>query len=675
MRFLSLSSVGSLLLAGQSVAATIRIPADYLTIQAGIDNAIDGDTVLVAPGIYFENLNFDGKAITLASESGPHNTVIDGRRVEAVITFDSREGLDSVVSGFTLQNGYASSGSGIMALGSSPTIVSNIFQNNAQPSGSFGAAIGGNGASPIVEKNIFRNNTADNQFLSGVVSFVNGSSPLIANNVFLNNACRAINMTLPEGNRPVVVNNTFINNQVGIRVNAGVNTSGHSYFNNILIGNSIGLDVDSGSAMRYPTWVNNLVFGGQIAYNGIPNQTGLNGNISANPLFACFDAGDYRLRPSSPCIDAGNNAAPQLPSEDFEGNERITAGQSNGPAIVDLGAFEFNPALPADPCVALTVSCLPPLTVECAYTATITAVVSQPEGRALTVQWFVNGLLAKQELIPARDSPADVNVSYMAELPVGANLVGVTVDDAWHNSARCSSIVTIADIKPPQLVPLTDQTVEFINETGAVVTFTPQVLDPCSVGMQVTCVPPSGTTFPIGTNRVVCTGVPSSGDTSQATFAITVLGARGLKNDILSEMIARRAVSPWHHFWPLDNAIALLRSALAEEAWLDETHLTQNHRGNVFLEEAKAAAMLRLLMGLRQSRISDATLRDWQSRLAKADQLLARVEIATAENSHASPLHVARALKELSRGDEAAAKQHYYLAILHYKKAWNLARQ
>jgi hypothetical protein len=73
-------------------AATIRVPQDTSTIQQGINVAATGDTVLVAPGTYFENINFLGKAITVQSEQGSDVTMIDGHNTSGpLVTFQSGE--------------------------------------------------------------------------------------------------------------------------------------------------------------------------------------------------------------------------------------------------------------------------------------------------------------------------------------------------------------------------------------------------------------------------------------------------------------------------------------------------------------------------------------------------------------------------------------------------------
>jgi hypothetical protein len=85
-------------------------PSNRPTIQEAIDAADYGDTALVAPGTYSENINFREKAITVKSENGrPEDTIIDGRNADSVVTFTSGEGRLSILNGFTLQNGRASS--------------------------------------------------------------------------------------------------------------------------------------------------------------------------------------------------------------------------------------------------------------------------------------------------------------------------------------------------------------------------------------------------------------------------------------------------------------------------------------------------------------------------------------------------------------------------------------
>ena len=77
----------------------INVPADYSTIQGAIDAAGDGETIMVAPGRYFEALNFEGKSITVAGVTDScdrHRCA----RLRTAIRFSSGEDTDSVLSGF-----------------------------------------------------------------------------------------------------------------------------------------------------------------------------------------------------------------------------------------------------------------------------------------------------------------------------------------------------------------------------------------------------------------------------------------------------------------------------------------------------------------------------------------------------------------------------------------------
>jgi hypothetical protein len=123
----------------RAMAATIRVPQDQPTIQAGIDAAKTGDTVLVAPGLYTENINFKGKAITVKSTLGPGASTIDGGHKPPVVAFVNGEGRGSVLSGFTIQHGGAPTGAadvpanwggGIAISGAAPTIFNNLITDN-----------------------------------------------------------------------------------------------------------------------------------------------------------------------------------------------------------------------------------------------------------------------------------------------------------------------------------------------------------------------------------------------------------------------------------------------------------------------------------------------------------------------------------------------------------------
>lgn len=141
------------LLAGSAFAGNIiHVPANYPTIQEGINHAVNGDTVSGCSGhIYNEDIDFSGKAITVASSGGSALTIINGTASGPVVNFVSGETSASVREGFTIQNGSsdtyplvygggvlitrnqaADGGYGTAVLAGSPQILNNHITDNFQ---------------------------------------------------------------------------------------------------------------------------------------------------------------------------------------------------------------------------------------------------------------------------------------------------------------------------------------------------------------------------------------------------------------------------------------------------------------------------------------------------------------------------------------------------------------
>jgi len=159
----------------------LYVPEDYPGIQEAIDAAEDGDTVVVSPGTYIENIDLKGKDITLRS-TDPNDpdvvaaTIIDGGGRGSVVTFMGGETSKAVLAGFTITNGSASDGGGIYVGGnSSPTIKGNTIGGNLAES--YGGGIYVDNSSPRVTGNTFENNEAR----EGGAIWVSGDSTLKLN--------------------------------------------------------------------------------------------------------------------------------------------------------------------------------------------------------------------------------------------------------------------------------------------------------------------------------------------------------------------------------------------------------------------------------------------------------------------------------------------------------------
>jgi parallel beta-helix repeat protein/predicted outer membrane repeat protein len=160
--------------------STYYVPDDYATIQGGIDGIGGGAILIVRDGTYYENINFNGKAITLKSENGAATTIIDGSQSATVIEFSSGEDANSVIDGFTVQNGSAGVGGGIhcgsSTAASSPTIRNCVITGNSVTDEG-GGIYCTNGSSPPLLNCTVANNYAAGR--GGGLHCNDGSSPIV----------------------------------------------------------------------------------------------------------------------------------------------------------------------------------------------------------------------------------------------------------------------------------------------------------------------------------------------------------------------------------------------------------------------------------------------------------------------------------------------------------------
>ncbi|MDA3814666.1 MAG: T9SS type A sorting domain-containing protein, partial [Candidatus Cloacimonetes bacterium] len=238
-------------------ATIINVPADQPNIQAGIDAATNTDTVLVQPGTYFENINYYGKNITVASLflttqdiTYISSTIMNGNSTGSVVTFENSENSSAVLCGFTITNGAATYGGGIYCEGSSPSLVNLIISDN---------------------------------FAFGTIAYGGG----IHCYYFAN---------------PTIVNVTISDN-LAMYSGGGISSENYSFpslINSILWNNT-------------PDEIYTIMSSVTATYSDIEGGWTGEGNIDSDPLFEDPFNGNYHLTENSPCIDAGDPSSPLDP--------------------------------------------------------------------------------------------------------------------------------------------------------------------------------------------------------------------------------------------------------------------------------------------------------------------------------------------------------------------------
>ncbi|HCV50391.1 MAG TPA: hypothetical protein DGP89_03520, partial [Saprospirales bacterium] len=358
----------------------------YAVIQTAIDSSINGDTVIVSPGTYVENINFNGKNIVLASDflltndtSYISSTIIDGNaNGSPVVRLENGETNDAKLIGFTIQNGYTAineEGAGIdLRFSAQPTLDYLIIQNNNSQSGRGGGIscyyTNGNSTSKVILSNLTIRNNICSDVGGGIYAF--NSRLNISNSKIYENSAHFAGAIGGNGPFEPIVNCEFYDNIGNLSVMSGefdlincsfidnyltnpnsnvyeldfqgtssiINTiiaSGHPIKVNGQLSISHSLIQDSISSISYP-FSNALVWGA--------------GNLTLDPSFVDSSINDFRLSNFSPCIGAGLDTS-IVPTYDLDGNPRPNPAGSNP----DMGAYENSLGTPWIEGCTLTIAC------------------------------------------------------------------------------------------------------------------------------------------------------------------------------------------------------------------------------------------------------------------------------------------------------------------------------
>lgn len=362
-----------------ALADTHNVPSPYATIQAAIDAASAGDTVLVSAGTYHENVRMKPN-IWLKGAVGV-GAIIHGDWWNPALQFSASE--NATITGFTITNGRP--GISVANWPSNVTIKSCLIEGNLHPRIEDPLDPGGGGgiqtsSKATITNNTIRHNTGsagagimclpytssdcsdtkgfvtiqNNIIEENTATIVGGGVEMCVNGTISANTIRANHSDDKGGGidieyaNPLIFNNVIRDNTAYWGGAMSCQVSWAKIYNNTMVNNHGdgcgGIFAHSGGTpliFNCVLWNNGSIDLSACAARYSDVQQGTGGeltNISVVPLFQNPATGDYRLRPRSPCIDKGTNTG--APADDFAGTSRPRDGNGDGVAVTDMGAYE-----------------------------------------------------------------------------------------------------------------------------------------------------------------------------------------------------------------------------------------------------------------------------------------------------------------------------------------------
>ena len=341
-------------------ATILPVPGSYSTIQSAINASSAGDTIVVSPGTWYENINFRGKNVLLTSlyylESDTSYilaTIINGSTpvhpdTASCVIFNSGEDSTAILQGFTITRGQGTKwldihgaglyreGGGILIELSSPTIRNNVITNNFATDMTGVTSSGGGGirvgdGNPRIYNNLISYN--EGRYGAGVV--LNYTGCKIRNNIICYNTGgqefyggSGIWIYSNLGTSPKIIeNNTIADNYSSVTSFTGgisVWSAGNVFVrNNIIRANHPSVQLKTISAAPV------------VEYSDVEGGYTGNGNIDLEPA---YDTYSYLLSSGSPCVDAGDPVTVYNDKTDH-GNPSNALFPSMGSPRNDMGAY------------------------------------------------------------------------------------------------------------------------------------------------------------------------------------------------------------------------------------------------------------------------------------------------------------------------------------------------